>query len=416
MTGRIRLLACLTSLVTAVGLNGCTEQPAPPPDPLPAVSVSLTLTGPVAKQPIRVGVLVGPTSGPGSEYRDGAGGARVASYRFGMGGADVQIAVAVDDGTVDGATRALTQLANDNVIGIVAAADGPHLTEALATTPIKPPVLLPYTISEATIPAVWSTGATPPMLRQAADQALGDLSMTKPYLVTQVDHADLGIVAAASETLSSESAQHVVASLDEGRVDSLIIDASASNQAALVLAVQKLLGARQIPIVLTPAALTSTFGDALTEAGSPLAVLVALGPNTGDPASLATDTGSSSVSAFFSALRLAADDPTCLNIFSDDTFAADAQTADIPSHDAVIALVRAAEQAGSVSPERVQQALRQLDLDSDDGLAGPRLDFFKSDALEAGSVEPLYASTHNPGLRPDTADSTSQGLYWFSAN
>jgi hypothetical protein len=96
-------------------------------------------------------------------------------------------------------------------------------------------------------------------------------------------------------------------------------------------------------------------------------------------------------------------------------FASVVQAADVPSHDAVVALVRAAELVGTTAAPAVREALAGGALDQPQGMAGPPLDFRYSDALAAGSVRTLDASTSNPGLRPPPADpATAPTLFWFA--
>jgi hypothetical protein len=122
------------------------------------------------------------------------------------------------------------------------------------------------------------------------------------------------------------------------------------------------------------------------------------------------------VAAYFTGLRLAANNPGCLNVFGDDNFSAAAQTADIPSHDAVVALVRAVDKAGSTDPAAVKSALTSLYLSGADGLAGPGLNFTSGDALSADDIVTLHASTQDPGLRPLVRDDAGARLFWFTTD
>lgn len=407
--GRALVTFCVFFLV--ITISGCTEPttPAPTPNPLPPVSVALTVSGLAAHEAIRIGVITGPKQGEGSEYRDVAEGARVGAYRFVMGGADVDIAVALDNGTVDGMAAALTQLDNQHVAGIIVASAGPHVEQALAQTPVDPPVLLPYDDTDTPAPGAWTTGPTLSMINASITTALANLNATKPYVVTEANHSGLSVAVALTSPFSSTAAQDVVDAVESGTADSLVIDASAVSQAQLAASVQQGIGGRQIPIVLTPEALTPPFAQTLIGLGPPSSTLVTVGPNTSDPAALSSDSTGAHMSAFFTALRLAANDSACLNIYGDAPFFSASSTADVASHDAVIALVRAVERAGSTTGSAVKAALGNLQVQPVDGLAGPTLDFHTPQALSPQTVQPLYASTQNPGLRPQA----SATLVWF---
>ena len=395
-------------------LAGCTGggEPVPTTTPLSPVPVPLTVSDSMTKQTIRIGLLIAPLQGEGSEYRDIAEGARVGAYRFQMTGAKVEIVVGLDTGTVDGVKDAIAQLTSANVAGIIVASSGAHIRDAISQLEIAQPMLLPYDSLDAPIPGVWSTGPTSGMVSSGITTALASARVNKPFLVTGTGQADVSVSAAASQPFSADVAQDVVDALDAGTVDSLVVNASAMNQAQLVSAVQQALGSRQIPILLTPSALTPTFASGLLASGFPSSTLVSFGTNTSDPAALSSDSAGAHMSAFFTALKLAANDTSCLNVFGDAPFSQSARAADVTSQDAVIALVRAAEKAGSTSPGQVKQALQSMTVLPNDGLSGPALDFTNPSALSAQSVQPLYASSQDPGLRPQS-DTSQPILVWF---
>ena len=67
------------------------------------------------------------------------------------------------------------------------------------------------------------------------------------------------------------------------------------------------------------------------------------------------------------------------------------------SHDAVVALVRAAAVAGSADPAKVWEAIPGLRLGTADGLAGPPLDFASTVAVPDDAVVTLAATSVSPG-------------------
>lgn len=405
-----RFLAAI-GLMAAIVVSGCSG-PAESTSPLPLVPVALSLTGPVADQPIRVGVVVGPRDGEGSEYHDMADGVRVGTYRFGLTGADISITAALDDGTIAGAVEAFHLLASNDVIGIIVASGGPHIEQAIAQVNLEQPILLPYEGLSSEHAGVWSTAPSWSAVNQAFSEALTEVKATSPYVVIEDGYTAPTVTSTASETLTEETAERVVAAIQSGAVDSLIVVAAAYNQAYLISTVQEGLGVGQIPILSTPSARTPLFARTLLAGGSISSTLITTGPNTSDLAALEIGPSGAQAAAFFSSLRLAANDPTCLNVFGDAPLAKSAQTADMASHDATIALVRAAEQAGSVAPKAVSQALKGYSFKAEDGLSGPELDFSTSSALPDNTVKSLYASTQNPGVRP-LALTVQPTLVWF---
>lgn len=407
-----RLRASVAALVVAV-LAGCAAPE--PPAAVPALRPELARSGEM-KDPVGVGVLVPPVEGAGAEFRPLVEGARVAAYRFGLGGDRVELRVGLDDGTADGARRAMAALLDAGVAGVLLASPGAHTAEALALAAgARTAVLLPYGSAVGQVPGAWSLApATDAVAARVAD-ALGRAGASRPYRASVAGDDPAG-TAAWVGTLAgpAATAQEVVTLLEERRVDSVVVDGPAAEQAALVVALQGLLGTRQLPVVLTPPALTPAFGDLLAASGASGGRLVGVGagtPEHGAPPDAGTD-GRAAV--FLTAVRLAAGDPTCRNVYDDDGCADGVPRGDAASHDATVALVRAADAAGSVDPARVRDALAGLRLSGDDGLAGPALDFAGYQALSDDDVVVLHASTSDPGVRPTAADGSRPALFWFA--
>jgi len=182
-------------------------------------------------------------------------------------------------------------------------------------------------------------------------------------------------------------------------------------QAAVVAALQGT--SADVPILLTPQALSPAFPAALTTAGGSLSPqLLSVGLNDGDTTALeATDAGRA-LAAYFSGLQLAATDPTTKDLAGDRAFAEVAGAADVSSHDAVVAFVRAAVVAKSTEPAKVAEALPGLRLGTVDGIAGPPLDFASTEAVADEAVVPLASTAVSPGVRPA---SEAPALYWFES-
>jgi hypothetical protein len=171
----------------------------------------------------------------------------------------------------------------------------------------------------------------------------------------------------------------------------------------------------QVPVLLTPDALSPVFASTLVELDGTLAGgLTTVGPDSADVAAMAPGAEGQALSAYFAALRATAGDPDVEDFFDGEPFSSVSGTADTRSHDAVVALVTAAAEAGSGSPEAVTRALGGLTVTRADGLAGPELDFSAPSALADGSVTALQASTQSPGVRPAPTAPEPQ-LFWFAA-
>lgn len=416
--GRAGTALTLTAAVALLG--ACSDDPPPAAEPL---SIALSADG-LAEQTVLVGVLVPPLEGPGSEYRPLVEGARVAGYRFGMSGTEVEFAVALDDGTAAGAERAVQDLVDQDVTAVVLAGAGDHLTGALeVAVRAETAVVLPYdsvTSASAGVGAadqVWSTAPSEVAVRDGIGSALAAAGASRPFLVVGDGRTGDGVTAVRTGSTADPvtTAQDIVTAVESRWVDSVVVDASAAEQSALVVELQGLLGSRQVPVVLTPEALTPAFGDVLAARGSAGGWLISVGSDTDDQVALSDTESGAHAALFFAALRLAAGDPTCLNVYGDDSCATSLARADIAAHDATVAVVRAAERAGSVEPSAVRDALSGLELGYEDGLAGPALDFGESNPLPDEAVTVLHASTSDPDLRPVSTGATgSAELFWFA--
>jgi hypothetical protein len=372
-----------------------------------------------AETTIRIGLLMPPLEGEGSEFRAAAEGAAVAVYRFGLSGAKVKLDVALDNGTAGDAEAKLKGLIGRDPAGVIVASAGPHLDAALAqVAQADVAVLLPYDRPSDLADGLWLTGPSETSIDTQLAHALATTGVRKPFVVTGDGEPAPRLDAARLLTLGDPGllADEIVAALESLAADSVVIAASATSQATLAAAIQGRLGSRQVPIFLTPQALAPAFADTLVAKGSLGGVFVTIGPDSGDHVALNAGSGKYAA-AFFTTIRLAAGDPNATNVFADAPFATVAQTADIPSHDAVVALVRAVEKAGSASPGLVKAALASLRLDGTAGLAGANLDFTRPAALTDDQIVTLRASTSDPALRPPPANgTTAPGLFWFAAD
>ncbi|MGZ4721872.1 ABC transporter substrate-binding protein [Oryzihumus sp.] len=371
---------------------------------------------------VHVGVMVTLNGAPGegAEWVHSAAGAQVAAYQFHMGGQHVVLDVVDDKGTARVASSAVQQLVSDGVSGIVVATSGSHVSGAFAAagrTGVA--LLLPYDTAEADLPGnAWLTGPSAGQLGSAVQGVLTDEGLRSPFLVTTkrpgLKGIDAGQDVVVGPAVQPAAVVRAVKRATSGpaRADVVLLDVPAQTQGRLVRALQG--ASLDVPLVLGREAVSPAFGDSLAEAGGSLAgQLTTVGVGAGDVSSMGADQAADHTASFFSALRIAADDPHAPDLFGQGSFTSQAGSADVSSHDAVVAIVTAAAQAHSTSAAKVLAALDGLRVDSSDGLAGPDLDFSDHTAVADGDVLPMHATSQDPGVRPPGAGAP-QRLFWFA--
>lgn len=369
-------------LVSGCGLTGG-EQPR-----FKAAYQAPVALGTVAKTPIHVGLIVSPTSpeGEGRDVAPGAAGARVAELRFNQGGRKVVLDVQDDHGTAAGAVAAVKVLVARQVAGIVYASEGRHLLSGLAAAAAaKVPVLLPYADVPPGATGAWSTGPTTDQVERAIQARLSSEGLGTPYQLP------LGVARVPALTNSAivPAATKVISVRGTATQSATAVEGLQSRQIAL-------------PVVLGPSVLSPVFAEKLASDARQSGATSASGRYL--TAGIPTSLESAGTAGFAAAARLAASDARVLSVTSAAPFGdRGAAIADTRSHDAVVALVRAAE----ASPAGAGSVLRQLPtlvLRSRDGLAGPRLSFSTTKAVADQDVKPLQASLQTDGSR----------LSWFA--
>jgi ABC-type branched-subunit amino acid transport system substrate-binding protein len=370
---------------------------------------------------VHVGVMVTLNSAPGegAEWVHSAAGAQVAAYQFHMGGQQVVLDVVDDKGTARGASAAVEKLVADGVSGIAVATSGSHLRGAFDLAEKKGvALLLPYATDDADLPGnAWLTGPSAAQLGAAVQGFLAEEDLRSPFVVTTKGAGLSGIDAAeelaVGPTVEPASVVRAVRRALERPVpvDVVVLDVPAQTQGRLVRALQG--ASLDVPLVLGREAVSPAFGDSLDEAGGSLAAqLTTVGVDAGDVSSMGAGAAADQAASFFSALRIATDDPNATDLFGQGRFSSQAGSADIASHDAVVAIVAAVAEADSTSRADVLAALDGLRVDGADGLAGPDLDFGDHTAVADADVRPMHSTSQNPGVRPATAGAP-QRLFWF---
>ncbi len=430
VAGAVAVVAAAIALVLM--LNRPTE--APRPDPVAAtVPVALDAEGVPEDLSIGVVLTLGQSGEPGSEYNRAAQGAVVAAQRFAQGGATVTLSTQNDRGTEDGARAAVAALAEQGVSGVVVASSGPQAQAAAkAAGELGLPTILPYAQPSQPAPSLWTTVPSGTSVEVALRTAVngkdrvllvndgGPAAASVPVAQTLdlQDFDDLTGLAQEAAILTGDQQRAPGAPAGSvsveaaGPADAVIVSAATPQRLArLVQALQS--RDVSVPLVLADGATAPAFASALSELdGTASGQLVGIASSGGDSTALQQDAQGRGMSAFLSAVRLAAGDPDIKNLTGDAPFSADAWAADPASHDAVVALVRAAALAGGSEPSEVGEALRTLSLGPGEGLAGPTLDFTRPEALGAKAT-PVYASAQDLGLRP--ADENAPRLVWVPA-
>ncbi len=389
----------------------------------PAAAQPVAITVPDAPAEVKIGVLVTVASKPGegSEWKYAAEGAQVAAQRLTMSGLKVQLETVDDKGSETGARRAVEQLADLGVSGIVAASQGSHLRGAVAAAQgVGLPILLPYEPSPKLLGQLsWATGPQKSAIGAALSRSLSSEKLKRTLLIDVGGGTPDSVKPAGKITFSpDDDAKKLikdVIALSQGKkkIDSILISGPAAQQAAVVQALQ---GADLTqPVFLTPDATSPAFTAALVDAGGSLSSsLATVGPDADDAAALGSDASGKAMSAFLSATRLLAGDEKKTTLLGDQAFAKVAGAADVRSHDAVVALAYGAAALAAGKSTDPQAAIAGLKLDNSTGLAGPTLDFSHSAAFAADAVVPLRSSDQDLGLRPRTDEATPR-LIWFAA-
>ena len=443
MSSRSRLMTLIVVGIAvvaaaAIALTVTLNRPkeASRPDPVAAtVPVALKAEGLPKDFSIGVVLTLGQSGEPGSEYNRAAQGAIVAAQRFAQGGAAVALLAQNDRGTEDGARAAVLALAEQGASGVVVATTGPQARAAAKTAEeLGLPAILPYAEPSDPAQATWTTGPSDASVQAALRTALNG----KNRVLLVGDGGGTPASVGISQTLNLDGFDDVTGLAQEAAIrtgdqlrppaadapagaestrvaepaDAVVVSAATPQRLArLVQALQS--RDVSVPVVIPAGATAPAFASTLAELdGAASGQLVSVAPAGGDATALQQDAQGRGMSAFLSAVRLASGDPEVRNLTDDAPFSADAWAADSRSHDAVVALVRAAALAESGEPSKVGAALRTMSFGPGEGLAGPALDFSRSAALTAEAT-PVYASPQDLGLRPPDEDAPR--LVWVPA-
>ena len=418
-----RAVAALAATLLVLPLAACSDDEderdddATEVEPVPPAQVTLEAA---VDGPVRIGVVVS-SVGSGAEGTDVlplAQGAMVAQRRLADGGVDVEVLGRDDRGTAEGAVAVVDELVDAGVSGIVLGTAGAHTSAALErAAEAGVPVVAPYLVGSGLPGTTWSTAPSSAAVDEGMTDALAAVAASRPLVLTIGTAEQPEVEGARAATFGADGVGAAVTAVadavDERAIDSVVLAGAAADQARFVQGIQTV---ADVPVVLTPDALSPVFADVLADSGGVLsAPFLTAGPDAGDATTLTEGTAGDSAAAYFAALRSLTADADAVDVLG-RPFDVNGGDADLASHDAVVALVRAVESAGSSDPGDVAAALPALALDAGDGLAGPALSFATQQALPDDAVVALTSTTQDPGVRSVVATGApeAQHLYWLA--
>lgn len=372
---------------------------------------------------ITLGVVVtlGSEPGEGEEWKEAAEGARVAAYRYSRGEVAVTLDVRNDTGSSDGAVSVVRGLVDDGVAGIVMATAGAHMDDALRVAQrAQVPVVLPFDAVPGAVAdggGVYSLAPSDQVAGETLASVLASRGLELPYVIDVGGGVPEGLEDYAERRVSPADdpaplLRLVRQSVTRDGVDAVLLSGPPESQATLLVALQGT--TIDLPVLLTPDALSPAFSATLTEAEAPLSGdLTTVGADNGDLGAMTAGPRGDALAAFFAALRAAVDDDAVTTFFDERPFLEVAEDVDTRAHDAVVILVEAARAADSTDPDAVLQAMQGLRLGDGAGLAGPAVDLGSPQVVPPSAVVPLQSTIDDPGLRPVDPDSPPR-LHWFA--
>ncbi|MDP1793082.1 MAG: ABC transporter substrate-binding protein [Acidimicrobiales bacterium] len=357
----------------------------------------------------KVGLIVS-SGGPGADLKDLANGAHVAAFRLNgakADGSNVELVVVDDNGTPEGATAAVTSLVDKGVAGIVYASTGEQLLAGAATAAqAGVAVVYPY----ADDPRVAEQGATSylagPTIAQAAAELAAHASkanFAKVALVRQAgaygDAGKAGLVVAGmtfvSDTPITGDAVDGKA-IAAGNPDAVIVWAESGPALTVADALSRAGFAGTM--LFGDRAAVPAFGHGLAGSLAPAVTDGALSAGSWAGPELPT----SSADAFFLAKKEAV---------SSGAVSADMSVADFRSHDAVLALVKAAE--GGADRASVLDAIKSVSTSDVSGAIGAPVDFSDQLGFADNNVALLTYSNIQDGSGRYPTDVTAGG-HWLA--
>lgn len=365
---------------------------------------------------LKVGVIYSLSESPAveSSFWKSAEGIQVAKYRIEKGGSEVALLTADDRGSENGAQEAVASLADQGVSAIIVATSGPH-TSAIAETAreMRIPAIFLYEGDAVELgDGIWTMAPTEAEVAGNIRKTLNSRNYSRSLLVSyegklEAVPAAHTIPYAASTDLAVLGEEIYQALNDEEkRIDSIVISGPSRYQTDILGELKK--RAITVPLILDTSARAPAFGERISSEGILSGDYTTVGIPSIDMIALSGNLAGNAAAVFFTALRLM-DDIETTDLLAQSPFAESCEYADGVSHDALLAIAIAAEQAGSAEANAVAKALSDVQLTTDNGAVTGDADFRGGNA-KAQSFGSLRASTLDPNLRT----STSPLLFWFS--
>lgn len=361
----------------------------------------------------KVGLIYSLTEDPNVEtsWLDAAEGAQVAAYRIDPKGEDIAFYTQNDHGTEDGAQRAVDALTSEGVSGIIVATSGAHVqTIADAASAKKVPTIFLYD-GDVNGESSWTFAPSSKRNFDALATALTEHSYTNPIVFDSEENlSDLTSVKYYPFDVSTdlaELAQEVAGLLEAGtHADSIVISGNSAAQLALIQELQT--RAITLPVLLTSQAAAPEFSEGLVDFGINDGNFETVGVQSVDILALESDSAGERAASFFTAIRLM-NDSSRMNLLNELPFHDVISNADGLSHDALVSLAHAADNAGSSDAEKVLAALKGANLTGQDGLVTGSLNFTQT-TPNADLLGVVRMTMQSPGLR----DGSEASTYWFA--
>lgn len=416
---KIIFAAAFLVVIALLVAGGAIFRPAQNNEPIADAPVTMALETSRVPEDATIGVIVTYGDAEGSEWKDAANGALVAAKRFELGGTTIAVETRDDRGTVDGARAAVEELVKSNVSGIVVASAGEHVSGALEESQkVGIPVALPYyngalqqysdvyrtTASNQNVVAALNESVQPaanPMVLNAGASPLEGLTAGQVREVGATE--DLSAVVKSVRSLASTNRDFPI--------DAVVVNGTAERQAQLVAELQK--AKVSLPIALSPQATSPAFAQSMVAENASLSnELASVGGHSFDDAALRPGAAGQAMNSYLAVLQQMSADKENFSLAGDRVFREVAPVADARAHDAVVALVRAIDEARSTQPQKVGKNLHGLVLGVEDGLTNGTLNFGNHEAFAGQAIE-LRLSNQNLGLRSTNEKDESAGQ-WFA--
>lgn len=370
----------------------------------PAVALKTSVTG------AKVGMIIS-SGGPGADVKDLAAGAYVAAFRLNGakdGHDNVQLVVEDDNGTPEGATAAVKSLVDQGVLGIVYASTGEQLLAGAATAAESGvAVVYPYADDSRIVEQGATSYLAAPTIKQSATELAAHIAkanMAKVALIRQAGaYGDAGKAALTEAGVSFVSDTPLSgpdgipgAAIAAGNPDAVII----WTEAALAVAAADSLSQANYngAFLFGDRVAVPSFGKGLASSlAAPVSDGVLSAGSFAGP-----DMPTAAADAFFLAKERAV---------SSGAVSADLGVADFRSHDAVLALVKAAEDGADRGA--VLDAIKQVSTNDVGGTVGAPADFSNQLAFGDESVALITYSNLKDGSDRYPTDATAGG-HWLA--